>query len=164
VELPHATVPPAPPSARRATPGDVPAAAALHRAALHDVQSKRGGPALAVEVARTDVDGSLGRDIDNPDRLVLLGCLGDEPVGLAVARLHVPAAAVLTELWVLPAARGVGVGHTLLEAVLAAAREAGCTGLDARALPGDRATKNFFEDHSMVARAITVHTGFGGPP
>jgi hypothetical protein len=33
----------------------------------------------------------------------------------------------------------------------------GCSGVDSLALPGDRATKNFFESFGLVARALIVH-------
>ena len=36
----------------------------------------------------------------------------------------------------------------------------GCFGVDSLALPGDRATKNFFESFGLVARAIVVHKPF----
>jgi len=37
------------------------------------------------------------------------------------------------------------------------AEQAGCIGIDAFALPGDRAVKNLFERSGLVARAILVH-------
>jgi hypothetical protein len=40
---------------------------------------------------------------------------------------------------------------------MASAAAAGAVGIEATALPGDRATKNFFETHGLVARALTVH-------
>ena len=56
----------------------------------------------------------------------------------------------------------MGVGERLLEGVADWAQEAGCAALDADALPGDRATKNFFEQHGLVARAIRVERRFDG--
>lgn len=86
-----------------------------------------------------------------------------EPLGHAVIRFGRPApvehrVAVIEELYVRPPARRIGLGSALLDHArnLSAAR--GCTGLDAVVLPGDRTTKNFFEDNSMTARAIIVHT------
>lgn len=86
-----------------------------------------------------------------------------DPLGHAVIRFADSGpvkqrVAVIEELYVTPRARTVGLGSALLvqARISAAARE--CTGLDAVALPGDRATKNFFEDHAMVARAIIVHS------
>ena len=161
MHLPQAPAPPLPPSARRATGDDLADLERLHRAAVAGLAGVRGGEELAAEVARDEVGPSLRHDLAAPDRGVLVGCLGSEPVGHAVLELHAGRPGELVELWVEPAARAVGVGHALLEQALEMARAAGCTGLDARALPGDRATKNFFEDHAMVARSITVHTGFG---
>ena len=40
---------------------------------------------------------------------------------------------------------------------MAHATAAGAIGVDALALPGDRATKNFFETFGLKARAIVVH-------
>ena len=45
----------------------------------------------------------------------------------------------------------------MIEAVESWARAAGCIGIDSLALPGDRATKNFFEAAGLIARAIVVH-------
>ena len=44
--------------------------------------------------------------------------------------------------------------------LIAWAHEAGAVGIDALALPGDRATKNFFETAGLTARAILVHRSF----
>jgi len=37
----------------------------------------------------------------------------------------------------------------------------GCRGVDSLALPGERATKNFFERYGLTARAIIVHRPLG---
>jgi GNAT superfamily N-acetyltransferase len=65
----------------------------------------------------------------------------------------------VTELFVEPEAREVSVGETLLGALLAWCREHGCSGVDATALPGHRAAKNFFEEQGFVARSLTMHRG-----
>ena len=36
-------------------------------------------------------------------------------------------------------------------------RGRGCVGIDAIALPGHRAAKNFFEAHGFTARALAMH-------
>jgi hypothetical protein len=33
----------------------------------------------------------------------------------------------------------------------------GCSGVDATALPGNRATKNFFEESGFTARLLVMH-------
>ncbi len=60
-----------------------------------------------------------------------------------------------------PGARGVGVGRALLDDLVAWFSASGCRGADASALPGDRATKNFYEAAGFKARLITVHRALG---
>jgi len=100
-----------------------------------------------------------------PDTQAWVGTLDDVVVGYAIARLDELAdggrLAVLTDVYVRPEARGVGVGELLLDAALAWATDAGAVGIDSVALPGMRDSKNFFESAGMVARAITVHRSFG---
>ena len=64
---------------------------------------------------------------------------------------------MVDDLYVEPEARGVGVGEAMMDARPRLGGERGCVGVDALALPGNRATKNFFETFGLVARAIVVH-------
>lgn len=57
-----------------------------------------------------------------------------------------------------PDARGVGVGHTMIEAVLAELRAIDIRFFDAPVGPGQRAAKNFFESHGFAARSIIMHS------
>lgn len=59
-------------------------------------------------------------------------------------------------LHVLAPYRGVGAGDALLEWLVRDSAERGITSLRAAALPGDRQTKNLFERHGLIARAIQV--------
>ena len=65
----------------------------------------------------------------------------------------------VTELYVEPDAREVGVGETLVNALLDWCRDHDCIGVDATALPGHRAAKNFFEEQGFVSRSLTMHRG-----
>ena len=56
-----------------------------------------------------------------------------------------------------PEARGVGVGHLMLETVMADMRSLGIRFFDAPVGPGQRETKNFFEAHGFAARSIIMH-------
>ena len=47
--------------------------------------------------------------------------------------------------------------------VVAWCRERGCLGIDAAALPGSRATKNFFEESGFSARLLVMHHALGEP-
>jgi GNAT superfamily N-acetyltransferase len=63
----------------------------------------------------------------------------------------------VTDLFVEDAAREVGVGERIIDDLVAFCIERGCIGIDAAALPGHRATKNFFEEHHFTARLLTMH-------
>ncbi|MCY3806923.1 MAG: GNAT family N-acetyltransferase [bacterium] len=97
-----------------------------------------------------------------------VGDLDGSTVGFAAARLvELADGTSLVEidaLYVLPEARGVGLGEALMDEVLAWAAGAGAAAVDAVALPGDRVTKNFFERYGMTARALQVHRRLDPPP
>jgi L-amino acid N-acyltransferase YncA len=57
-----------------------------------------------------------------------------------------------------PEARGVGVGHLMLETALTELRTIDIHHFDAPVGPGQRAAKNFFEAHGFAARSIIMHS------
>jgi ribosomal protein S18 acetylase RimI-like enzyme len=149
-------------AARPASSDDVPRIAELARAAIAELRSTKGGEVWARREARQEpIEDSVAADLANADALVLVGAIDDAVIGYAVAVIEkLPDGddlARLTDVYVEPEARGVGVGEMLLDEVVAWASERGCTGLDSLALPGNRETKNFFESFGLVARAILVH-------
>lgn len=153
-------------AARPATTADVEILVDLERSARAMALTLRGGP---VHLRRMPSIGeNFVQILSDPAYLILLGTIDDVPVGYAVAqREELPGGAplaTLSNLFVLPEARGVGVGAALLDSVLAWATSSGCAGIDSTALPGDRMTKNFFESYGMVARAISVHHRLGDEP
>ena len=123
---------------------------------------QKGGIVWRRHAARPEpVEGGLTADLDDLDTLVLVGTIDETVIGYAVTTIEDVAdegrLAVVRDLYVEPGARGVGVGAAMMDGVLAWAGERGCIGVDALALPGSRATKNFFEGFGLVARAIVVH-------
>lgn len=139
-------------SVRPATGADRAVVAELHGLATAELREQRGG-----ELWARQTDRAAGPDLGGG---AWLGTIDDEVVGYALARLDELAdgsrLAVLTDVYVLPGARGVGVGELLLDAAIAWATEAGAAAIDSIALPGMRESKNFFETAGMVARSITV--------
>jgi GNAT superfamily N-acetyltransferase len=145
-------------AARPASAADAVRIAELHRLATDELAGQRGGATWAAE---TDRAGFGGFDLDDPDQLVLAGEIDGAVVGYArvvVERLATgDLLARLTDIYVEPDGREVGVGEALLDAAIEWAVARGCTGIDSVALPGMRDTKNFFEAAGLVARAIVVH-------
>ena len=150
------------PITRPATVEDLPELERLHGLARAHVAALRGGEVLLGRDVRPEPTAdSLRGDLDAEDRIVLLGCLGTTPVGLAIAvleELHDGSRlAQVSELFVEPDARDVGVGAELMRALIGWATQQRCDGIGSTVLPGDRASKNFFESFGLVARAIAVH-------
>jgi ribosomal protein S18 acetylase RimI-like enzyme len=145
-------------AARPATADDAAAIAALFDTATAELRAERGGELWARRAGRDQ--GFLAPE----DGAVLAGTIDGTVVGYAVVRYEELVdgglLAVLDDIYVDVEARGVGVGEALLDLAIAVARERGCVGIDSVALPGMRATKNFFEAAGMVARAIVVHRRF----
>jgi GNAT superfamily N-acetyltransferase len=150
-------------SARPATGADRGRLAELVAAARAEIVDQRGGPLhILRDIRPLDEDDALLEQAE----CVVVGEYDDVVVGYAA--LHVERLsdgsdlAVLDDIYVEPDAREVGVGDVVMRAVLDWCRARHCRGVDAVALPGNRAIKNFFERFGLTARAIVVHRPLGG--
>ncbi|MBI2703985.1 MAG: GNAT family N-acetyltransferase [Actinobacteria bacterium] len=151
-------------SARPAHHADLAAVAELATAAGAELCGQRGGLVyLAREGRRLPLVESLAAAIDDPDQHVAVGTVDDVIVGYGVVRLeHMhtrEVLAVIDDIYVDPMARGIGVGESIMDDLVAFAVGNGAIGIDATVLPGMRDSKNFFETFGLVARAIVVHRG-----
>lgn len=81
--------------------------------------------------------------------------IDDAVVGYLQLHLH-GAVAEVAQVFVHPEARELGLGDALLEAAMTHARQAGCTAIEAVALPGDRDTKNLYERAGVIARLLVL--------
>lgn len=163
-------------AARPATTDDVDRILELTRELRAELAGQRGGDLWwRTHEPVEHHEPGLRALLDYDDDCVLVGSVDDTVVGYAITRRHrLPDGshlAVVGELYVEPDAREVGVGESLVGAVLEWAQAHGCVGIDATALPGNRAAKNFFETHGFVARSLTMHRPLGastdaptGPP
>ncbi len=148
---------------RDATVTDLAELVRLDRMSREHLRPLKGGEMYLLHTARLDPpEASLSSDLDDDQCVVSVAELDDEiVVGYAIARLRTLAdsscVADVAEIFVEAPARDIGVGHALMTQLVQWATDRGCVGIDARALPGDRSTKNFFESFGLVARAITVH-------
>lgn len=151
--------------ARPAEATDLARLAELATEATDELIPQRGGTLWSVREARNGAGSGLADLVASPDALVLVGTFDDVTVGYAVVRVEALRDAttlgVLDDLFVEPAARGVGVGEAMMQAVLAWCEQRGCRGVDSLALPGNRETKNFFERFGLTTRALVVHRPLG---
>ncbi len=122
----------------------------------------RGGRIWSVREARSgppaDVYGAL---LTDPSACVVVGTLDDVVIGFGVVSVETLSdggrLGVVSELFVDAEARAVGVGEAMLETMVGFCTRESCVGVDAFALPGHRAAKNFFEESGFTARAIVMH-------
>ncbi len=149
--------------ARYADEADLPRVLELHQEGVEHVSQRRGGRLLA---ARPGPE-RLGEVVAGtaPASRAVLGTLDGEPVALGVAHVEElsdrTSLGVVDSLFVEPPARGVGVGERVVEVLVGWLGEMGCSGVDASALPGDRATKSFLEGSGFKARLLVLHRELG---
>jgi ribosomal protein S18 acetylase RimI-like enzyme len=148
--------------ARAATAEDLARVTELAHALRAELQEERGGPLWATRESRPEpLDTLLADRLGQDDTAVLVGTYDGVTVGYGTAWIdHLrdgTRLGVIDEIYVEPGARGVGVGETLVEGLVAFCRHAGCSGIDATALPGHREAKNFFERAGFSARLLVMH-------
>lgn len=158
-------------TARAAEPTEVAAVASLVREGRAGLGEQRGGALwLARQAIREPLDDAIAAMIEADTASVVVGCIDAEPLGVLLADIDLDWAsseavlATVRELFVVAEARGVGLGEAMMNATIDWATARGCVGIDGYALPGDRATKNFFETFGLVARGIVVHKRLATPP
>lgn len=146
---------------RPAGPGDIATVCDLLREGRSTLADQRGGSLwLARQAIPEPLESTIGVHLTDARSLVLVAGIDDCPLGVLVA-IHDEEEqgriATIAEVFVVPDARGVGLGEAMMDATSAWAAANGCEGIDGYALPGDRHTKNFFETFGLVARGIVVH-------
>jgi GNAT superfamily N-acetyltransferase len=152
-------------SARRALPGDLEACARLLRTARDRAAELRGGRELLAactlpEPPLTVDEQWLADRWSGPHGLLLAGTIDDVVVGVGAGRARAHGTELVGTVdccYVEAAARGVGVGAAMIEALVGWFASQGCVRVDAPALPGDRATKQLFESQGLSARLLVLH-------
>ena len=149
-------------ASRPATAADIPRVVELARLARAELTAMRGGSLWVARDAWPEpLDESYGALLTRDDALLVVGTIDDTVLGygaVVVESLRSGAhLGLVTDLFVEEEARAVGIGEAMADALVAHCREHGCVGIDAAALPGHRATKNFFEAHGFTARALVMH-------
>lgn len=151
-------------SARLADETDLPAIRRLATQAREELGAAERGGRLFIG-RETAPDAEL--DLADSGRIVVVGAIDATIVGYAVGRVEAlrdgGLLGIVDELYVEPEARGVAVGEGMMDVLLPWFTERGCVGVDATALPGARATKNFFERSGFSARLLVMHHRLGDP-
>jgi GNAT superfamily N-acetyltransferase len=144
---------------RPAVPDDAAILRRLRDQAFADLGPARGG-AMYLERHAAELPG-LRADWSNETRRVWLGGIENVELGyLLAATVPLPSGAtvgVIEGIYVDRDARACGIGELMMSVALDWFRSHGCVGVEATALPGERATKNFFEEHGLKARLLTVY-------
>lgn len=147
--------------ARLATADDLGAIGGIADAIAADLPDKRGGSLFLRRESGGDARIRAQAQIDAADGFAVVGTYDDAVFGYAVVQIETLTdgglLARVDDLAVDAEIRGSGIGEAMMNLVMDTAREHGCFGIDSRALPGDRHTKNFFESFGLKARMLVVH-------
>ena len=140
---------------------DLPDLAALARSAIEELTPLRGGAVWRARESRPEpIEEALAPLLTDQSCRVLVGSLDGVALGYAVARLERlhdgSTLGVVDDIYVVEGARGVGLGEAMMGDLVGWCTAAGCFGMDAMALPGDRNTKNFFERSGFTARQLIM--------
>jgi ribosomal protein S18 acetylase RimI-like enzyme len=147
---------------RPATVDDLPRIVELSRLLRDELIPMKGGVLWSNREARAEpLEAAFATLLERDDALVLVGTVDDTVIGFGVVTLerlrNGEILGVITDLFVEPGARAVGVGEAMAGDLVAYCVAHDCMGIDALALPGHRAAKNFFEESGFTARAIIMH-------
>lgn len=148
-----------------ATAGDVPRVAELARSGIAELEPMRGGAIWRAREARVEpIEEGLTELLDDAGSRMLVATIDGVVVGYSVVRLeHLVDGSVLgvvSDIFVEEEARQIGLGELMMDDLVAWCDERKCVGMDAMALPGHRATKNFFEESGFTARQLIMHHRF----
>jgi ribosomal protein S18 acetylase RimI-like enzyme len=147
---------------RPATTEDLPRIAELAALARDELVPMKGGALWSArEAVAEPFEDAYAALIDRDDAFVVVGTVDEAVVGFGAVTLeHLRTGETLgtiSDLFVEPDARAVGVGEAMADDLVAFCVARGCAGIDALALPGHRTTKNFFEGSGFTARALVMH-------
>jgi GNAT superfamily N-acetyltransferase len=134
----------------------------LARLMRTELAAMKGGALwLEREAVPEPLDESYRALLARGDAHAVVGTVDGVVFGYAVVVLETlrsgQVLGVITDVYVEDDAREVGVGEAMIDDIIEFCSQHGCAGIDALALPGHRATKNFFEEHAFTARALVMH-------
>ena len=154
-------------ASRPATPDDVARVVELAKEQRAELAPTRGGALwLLHDTWAAPLDDAYRALLGRDDASLVVGTIDDAVLGFGAVVVEDlrdgTRLGVITDLFVEVPAREVGLGDAIAADLIEFCRAQGCRGVDALALPGHRATKNFFEGHRFSARSLTMHRSLAG--
>lgn len=147
--------------ARAATLDDLSDIETIAASIAADLPDKRGGALFLRREGGGEASARARQQIENGQGFAVVGTYDDVVFGYAIVEIETlddgGLLARIDDLAVTEEIRGSGIGEAMMNLVMDNARALGCFGIDSRALPGDRHTKNFFESFGLKARMLVVH-------
>jgi ribosomal protein S18 acetylase RimI-like enzyme len=149
-------------ASRPATADDLARVVALAHEQRAELAPMRGGELWQLrDTWPSPIDDVYRALLERDDASVVVATIDDVVLGFGVVLVEElrddTRLGVITDLYVEPPAREVGLGDAIAADLVEFCRAHGCRGVDAVALPGHRVTKNFFEGHGFAARALVMH-------
>lgn len=145
---------------REMAPGEADLVEERRLASMEEGRRYRGGERLAVADG-TSVDSRGEPAGTTGETVTLMAVFRSSVIGVLRAHQRNRAEWTVDFVHVLPEARGAGAGDALMDELIERLRARGVGWLGARALPGDRETKNLYERHGMSAKLIEVGVDLG---
>lgn len=135
----------------------------MHRSDALFVRDATAGDSALIEAHRAAAAAETtryrGEHVESPARahvVSVVAGVGETVFGSLVADSDDGLSWSISHVFVEPEAREVGLGDSMVLHLLHALRGRGATRLGSQAQPGNRALKNLFERHGLVAQTILV--------
>ncbi len=145
---------------RPATVHDLPELGVLERSYRLAISSTPRGGAQWLRDAPELGDTGWSERLNDPNAATYVAGVDGVVLGYAsmtvAQRGQSDAVAVVDGIFVDEGARELGLGDSLLAALIESATLSGASEIESNTLPGDRDTKNLYERAGLVARLLTV--------
>ena len=128
----------------------------VRHAALDDAAILASHQALSEQEATQYRGSTLASSKKVTQTLALVAGVGTTVMGSLVATTGNENDWSIDSVFVESVSRDIGIGDALVLACIRELRKLNATWLQSSALPGDRAMKNLFERHGLVAQTIIV--------
>ena len=147
-------------SARIAEQNDRAVFLSLYTASRDEIADHKGADLWERTRALTGTSSEVFERVsEREDYVCIIGTYDHYPFGFLIAQwvtIHDKKSLDIREVFVDSEMRSVGIGEAMMSSLFEQANESNTFSIVARALPGDRELKNFFERFKLTARIIEV--------